>query len=978
MDHTIEEKTSIPSSEGELNKPTQPKPSTLVDMSNNKATQSRGTGRSDSWYIDQLPSLLAQQTALERGSQNSSEVAIIFSVRTMIRLLTLFGHPSARCKEFKRSSHKQGYKPRTILEIRILYSLISVCKKLLRLDQINGKGTWVKIIKWKICSFFSYHMGQDIPLAPKLDMGDITSFSFLKPHIYLPGYTHDWLNRLRVKDNNFFIRFVHSTLNLKKGMHPVPDEMLEKAKVDTRIELTSPPKPQPDIQVGEDTWTPFTLNQEVCKRELRRTVRECFEKAPITAKAVFEPFFPSTSANYNRSRFNGGAVGFLYDRYKLGNEQGFMSFSKQLEEVADPQAIHYGTCGITEADNIKTFEELDETIFTPNDEDDDKDEIDFLFLKKDFKYLKAKEFFFDFDFFQDNMETGDDDNFVVEASITSPYMFLSESKEAFVYKDAQLRARWKPFYSKLFTDSVFERPLVEVVALSEPLKVRPISKGPPLKYTALKVIQKHMWGTLKSLPAFQLIGRPCTPEDINRVLKNLKEHEIALSGDYVSSTNRLHSWVSECLVDEYLIIIEETISDEDLAEIEGSIPNFFQSLRSILFESMTQHIFVENVNGSESEYKQTEGQLMGSIVSFPFLCMANAALCRFAMEIDGGEPLRLRNLTEIEYKELKKKPYRRSRDFQYPPRPIKALFNGDDCLLRGGQGLRNLWELILGYCGLESSLGKTYFSNKFCTINSELYTLDQETAVWHRQRQINVGIMLGVQKGSTKRPEVWQLGDLAHELKESCPTNEIWFRAKRIFLELNKESLESQVGVPWYVPQWLGGIGLPIDKTSDVSVTDYKCAHRIRKWIASGENTPCRLSAAPEWMMHQLVMKHLKDRGLTRPQEYQTLIKKDGTEESIEENFNELYKLATVELLFTHPMELLNSSNRFRSIKKALYHNQKLWSLARKSLEKDKLEVIAMNPKDMVTERKDFFPVTTKVDYYEQLHGEPGSDIIIN
>jgi len=298
---------------------------------------------------------------------------------------------------------------------------------------------------------------------------------------------------------------------------------------------------------------------------------------------------------------------------------------------------------------------------------------------------------------------------------------------------------WEEEYWKIFDLAKKEKPFVEAVGLPEPLKVRVISKGPPLLYTFLKPMQKWLWKVLKQHKPFELIGRYVTESDVNGVLCNLKEDEEAVSGDYVSSTNRLHKWVSETISDRIMLRLGENIPKTDLEQLPN---NFMGDLKKLMLTALTKHIFVPfKAHGDQvlvdgkpeiAEHEtlpQTEGQLMGSIVSFPILCIANAALCRMALE---GASL---------VKRKEKVVYRLTRKGTGSLAPL--MVNGDDCLLKGPKGtLRNCWESICGFAGLESSVGKTYFSDSFCTINSTIFKRTPENR-WVESKYVNMGLMMG-------------------------------------------------------------------------------------------------------------------------------------------------------------------------------------------------------------------------------------------
>lgn len=81
--------------------------------------------------------------------------------------------------------------------------------------------------------------------------------------------------------------------------------------------------------------------------------------------------------------------------------------------------------------------------------------------------------------------------------------------------------------------------------LSEPLKVRTITKGATFRTTALQMIQKSLHRHLKKMPQYKYIGEEFTSasttrfrQRIGRFLKESKENYI-LNGDYSAATDHL-------------------------------------------------------------------------------------------------------------------------------------------------------------------------------------------------------------------------------------------------------------------------------------------------------------------------------------------------------------------------------------------------------------------------------------------------------
>lgn len=371
---------------------------------------------------------------------------------------------------------------------------------------------------------------------------------------------------------------------------------------------------------------------------------------------------------------------------------------------------------------------------------------------------------------------------------------------------------------------------------------------------------------------------------------------------------------------------------------------------------------------------------MGSIISFPFLCIANAAMCRYSMEQSN---LCMYRVTDQGGRRL--------------GRLAPLLINGDDCLLRVHKYLgREFWEAATSVGGLESSVGKTYFSDQFCTINSTIFDLKEGS--WVESKYVNLGLMLGRSRvfkvNARRRPEilaelaglhsekkkkgkgnrnttkvvqmlkaelaamdpdiqVHQMGVISRELKRSCPPS-MWLDVKRRFIYHNMEILNRAKGIPWFVPEWLGGLGLPFDQESERDDTTRKCCSVIRSGLARSDKNYVIASPekSDEWQMHVLVMKYLKEQRAEEPVPFRHM-NIDNNTVLLDEEFRTLYKYATLNLLQTTSLQALCASQDInKNRRKALLRNVDTWSNARKAI--GVCNLLPMGDEDMQYENKHF------------------------
>jgi hypothetical protein len=582
-----------------------------------------------------------------------------------------------------------------------------------------------------------------------------------------------------------------------------------------------------------------TINRKTVEEQLRRTAREIFGKEKMTPEDIYRAFIPSTSANYNYSRSGRGAMGAFYDNVpEAGNchnllktDIGFTTLHEELPTMYGKQLV----------EQKKRLEES---------------------LHSEDPFLKQKD------------------------------------KEAvgLLFDATEVEEKWKGAYDHLWFKSFNEPPVTKTVGLTEPLKVRVITCGPPILYTVMKPFQKYLWKTLKSKKVFRLIGETITAENIFESLGFLPEGFEFVSGDYKASTDNLHSWVSEILSEEIMKCLSANSTDIN--------PEFMAQASILMKRSLTQHILENPIAGLEyddsygidrdtfDKYKviaallQKEGQLMGSITSFPFLCIANAALCRYAMEISEDRKWSLRN--------------------------VPLLCNGDDCILKMRKCIGRLtWEMVTKFGGLESSVGKTYFSDKFAVMNSVHFNYkpaswtEEATNPFTEVKYVNLGLVYGQKKSGVRGKPLEALGALHHKLFETCPSR-YWKRANRKFLSVNR-SILTRYELPWYLPKWCGGIGLKrpddYDNTFDrLVVFSIMKTLKLHGSFSRNQQVPELVQDEPNWRMFLLARRDIrKSYGWMGNQNYKTIIY-DETERDLESEALKLRNWMIIEQLFTKPL----------------------------------------------------------------------------
>jgi len=325
------------------------------------------------------------------------------------------------------------------------------------------------------------------------------------------------------------------------------------------------------------------------------------------------------------------------------------------------------------------------------------------------------------------------------------------------------------------------------IAIPESCKTRVVTAGPIFSYWVLREVQQFLWDTLKIYPVYSLIGKPASSDTVN--IGNCGPDEIYISGDYKAATDNLRSDLSHFVMDR--------------VARRCSFPNW---LRRLCLRALVGH----SLDYEGEILPQRNGQLMGSPISFPVLCLVNHAVCDSAMvQADW-------TLDEI------------------PPRDRPLRINGDDCLFKGPLSLPDIWLRLCKAAGLESSIGKTYFSPFWFQINSQIFTWNYEENIPKPVGYVNFGHVSPVDpKGGAERD--WtDLPSLLEDLLRGHSKSKKE-RLTSLFLH-DFRFLLSHVpdGMSYWMPRDLGGLGLPrdgciLDMDEEISFRQMELANYLLK-----------------------------------------------------------------------------------------------------------------------------------------------------
>jgi len=338
-----------------------------------------------------------------------------------------------------------------------------------------------------------------------------------------------------------------------------------------------------------------------------------------------------------------------------------------------------------------------------------------------------------------------------------------------------------PPLSDLLTVESEEPCIVRVQGLQESLKVRFITKSPSVRSYVCKPVQNALWNHLKESDPFALIGHPIRREDLQQLKIKSSRFDFGpqpfwVSGDYKSATDRIDLRQTkdalECALAELLLHGHIGLRQADACR------------RELYEQTITfpPHLQIPDV-------QQQNGQLMGSVLSFPILCVINLAAYWSSME---------------EYFQK-----------EYKLQDLPVLINGDDIGFRSNEEHYAIWQKKIHEVGLKLSIGKNYIHPTYFTINSELWNMCDLTQVHF----FNLGCLTNMNRRTGR------------ECTKSLPIAELWSevhvgaadkgRAWRRFVHYNKAQIQSatlrgrlNLGLPYTA----GGLNCSIP--SDFRVTD--------------------------------------------------------------------------------------------------------------------------------------------------------------
>lgn len=321
----------------------------------------------------------------------------------------------------------------------------------------------------------------------------------------------------------------------------------------------------------------------------------------------------------------------------------------------------------------------------------------------------------------------------------------------------------KKEYERVALATVPEILKAKAEIVEDPLKARIITKN-NWQCTILKPLQKMIHGRLRQHPAFQLIGSPLSAEIINEHLPQPPNTKW-VSGDYEAATDNLHSDATQTVLN----VILDNMTGRKTEQV-GFIDLARRSLTGLT-------IYHEELG----EFIMERGQLMGSLLSFPILCIINFSVWRHALEMSTRE----------------------SSNGVGMGGPLDhVLINGDDIGFAATEKQFELWKKMVPLVGLKPSAGKNYFCDEFLSLNSELYTRNPETGLMRRIHFTNLGLLVNPEDDTT----ILKLESLGQMHDDFLKGVEYKGAGSSIFIDSHKSLLKMSIR-NLFGPRGHGGLG---------------------------------------------------------------------------------------------------------------------------------------------------------------------------
>jgi hypothetical protein len=208
-------------------------------------------------------------------------------------------------------------------------------------------------------------------------------------------------------------------------------------------------------------------------------------------------------------------------------------------------------------------------------------------------------------------------------------------------------------------------------------------------------------------------------------------------------------------------------------------------------------------------------------------------------------------------------------------RKSRLLINGDDCLFPANHVTHQVWLALCPWFGMLPSIGKYYWSDDFCNINSTTYlwnapsdvwTCYPETSILYRRcanfslvKYVNYGILLNVKRSGGKMgtenifDPYYTFSSNSYELLEGFPERLLEPCYNQYLRDFGRFAKKINLKLPWFVSKEFGGVGLAQYKEHRATPLDRACCDTFR---VNQQIFPTIKKDTP-WVIHSEVMKYL-------------------------------------------------------------------------------------------------------------------------
>jgi len=403
-------------------------------------------------------------------------------------------------------------------------------------------------------------------------------------------------------------------------------------------------------------------------------------------------------------------------------------------------------------------------------------------------------------------------------------------------------------------DAKFHAPLIQIVPIYEPGKIRIISKGDGFMYTAIQPVQGHFLSSWKRHYASTFKTEDLT-DRVNGIYTTIKEwlgpdsKPIIASVDFEAATDLMKSKCTEAALRDLdfqgISLLKRSFEPvslcygKEVAKAKLTLQNYRDAFAAgegtknppglpDAVDANLRNATETPVEEMGELKKNTEGQLMGHPGSFPILCCVNLSVYFLTIEqwladrydvyvpcvssnamYTINNPRALRRAGYVQPRLLWNK-IKSEREMLRK----NVIINGDDCFfVSPDEYFLVLHRSNCDEVSLRTSKGKDYRCTEGGLINSQFFRRNEDRL--ERVDYLNQRFIFGnnIKKKSSGKPgefavETVKITDLTRDINRMVKRAKWTRSAVPACLERFSKPREDEVIPNWYLPVHLGGLGL--------------------------------------------------------------------------------------------------------------------------------------------------------------------------